>query len=95
MLFWMTHVRNNYEIHCVLILDNLSGQTHFSAYEKSILPEQLNLLYLPPNVTSHHHTCDMGIIASVKVGYKSELLRKLLTFFDIPGGYEKAATERA
>jgi hypothetical protein len=33
----------------------------------------------------------MGIIASLKVGYKLSMLETLLAIFDIEGGYEKAA----
>lgn len=32
--------------------------------------------------------------ASLKVGYKVYMLRKLLDIFDKEGGYEKAAAER-
>ena len=79
----------------ILILDNCSAQKHFSEEEQSSLPAKLLLLYLPPNVTSHHQPCDMGIIASLKVGYKTNMLRKLLAVFDIDGGFQQAALQRA
>jgi hypothetical protein len=36
----------------------------------------------------------MGIIASLKVGYKLSMLETLLAIFDVEGGYEKAAEAR-
>ena len=39
---------------------------------------------------SNHQPADMGMVALVKVGYKMLLLRKLLSFFGIKGGYESA-----
>ena len=45
-------------------------------------------------MTSTHQPADMGKIASLKVGYKSKMLRMLLNVFDIEGGYEAAAKAR-
>ena len=46
------------------------------------------------NVTNRSQSADMGMIASLKVGYKSNMLFRLLEIFDEEGGYEKAATRR-
>ena len=36
----------------------------------------------------------MGIIASLKVGFKQQLLLKYLAIFEMDGGYEVAAKQR-
>jgi hypothetical protein len=36
----------------------------------------------------------MGIIGSLKVGYKLSMLETLLAIFDVEGGYKKAAEAR-
>ena len=41
-------------------------------------------------MTSNHQSPDMGMIASLKVGYKMRLLEKLLAIFEEEGGYEAA-----
>ena len=51
------------------------------------IPDRLTVVYLPPNMTSNHQPADMGMIASLKVGYKTTLLRNLLSVFDMEGGY--------
>jgi hypothetical protein len=63
-------------------------QTNLDA---SLLPRNLEIEYFPENVTNTHQSADMGIIASLKVGYKLSMLVTLLAIFDIEGGYEKAA----
>ena len=95
-VFWPYHARlNSVDKHCVLILDNFSGQKGFTEEESSSLPVHLHLLYLPPDMTSHHQPCDMGIIASMKLGYKAALLGRYLWLFDIDGGYLWASELRA
>ena len=42
-------------------------------------------------MTSNHQPVDIGMIASLKVGHKSKMLRMLLDVLDIEGGYEAAA----
>ena len=37
----------------------------------------------------------MGMIVATKVGYRSFYLHILLTIFDAPGGFERAAIQRA
>jgi hypothetical protein len=71
-------------------LDNFSG--HQVAFER--LPKWLHILFLPPNATNTHQPADMGMIASLKTGYKTKMLRQLLAIFDQPGGYEAAAEAR-
>ena len=45
-------------------------------------------------MTSNHQPADMGMIASLKVGYRTKMLEKLLAIFDEEGGYERAAEAR-
>ena len=60
----------------------------------SKLPKRLTVHFLSPNVTSVHQPADMGMIASLKVGYKVIMLRKLLDIFDVEGGYKAAYEKR-
>lgn len=48
-----------------------------------------------PKVTNKHQPSDMGMIASLKIGYRIDMLDKLLENFDADGGYEDAARRRA
>lgn len=41
-----------------------------------------------------HQLADMGMIASLKVGYQVIMLHKLLDIFDKECGYKQAAAER-
>ena len=45
-------------------------------------------------MTSVHQSANMGMIAGVKVGYKMELLAKLLAIFYAEGGHESAYITR-
>ena len=92
-VFWPWWIRHHGEKHCILIYDNFSAQK-FSDEELAMLPEKLHILHLPPNVTSNHQPCDMGIIASLKVGYKAGLLRKLLSVFENPNGFAAVVARR-
>ena len=76
---------------CILILDNCSAHD----VDKNSVPKYLIIIFLPPNVTNRHQPADMGMIASVKVGYRIIMLNELLSIFDSEGGYKEAATARA
>jgi hypothetical protein len=52
------------------------------------------IMYLPPNLTSRFQPADMGVITSLKVGYKILLLRTLLDVFDQKDGFKKAERAR-
>jgi hypothetical protein len=62
--------------------------------DASLLPKMLRIIFFPPNLTSRHQPADMGMIASLKVGYKFYLLSTLLAIFDEVGGYERAEAAR-
>jgi hypothetical protein len=90
-VFWPFHLEQNGDVPAILLLDNFSGQTNL---EKSSLPRNLEIIYFPENVTNTHQPADMGIIASLKVGYKIAMLEMFLAIFDVEGGYEDAAAAR-
>jgi hypothetical protein len=75
---------------CILILDNCTAHK----IDMTLLPTWFHLIFLPPNMTSNFQPADMGMIASLKIGYKATMLQKLLDIFDAEGGYEGAANQR-
>ena len=78
-------------MYCILLLDNCTAHD----IDMTKLPYHLIVLFLPPNVTNTHQPADMGVIACLKVGYKTVMLEKLLSIFDVEGGFEQARVERA
>ena len=87
-VFWPFHLKENGDVPTILLLDNFSGQTNL---DKSSLPQNLEIMYFPENVTNKHQPADMGTIASLKVGYKVSMLEMLLAIFDIEGCYVDVA----
>ena len=75
----------------LLLLDNCGAHKLDAG---TLLPPWLNIVFLPENMTSRMQPADMGMIAALKVGYKTTMLKKLLEIFDMPGGYERAAAIR-
>jgi hypothetical protein len=90
-VFWPWHVRKFGNVKAILLLDNCLAHTNL---EKSRLPEKLMIHFFPPNVTSRHQPADMGIIAAIKVGYRTHMLVQLLALFDEPDGFENAERAR-
>ena len=81
-VFWPDHLHcNGHGVNAILILDNCTAHQ----IDMSLLPPNLTIMFLPPNVTSRHQPADMGMIAALKAGYKSLYLHTLLCIFDIPG----------
>ena len=74
----------------ILLLDNCPAHN----VDMTQLPSWLDMIFLPPNMTSNYQPADMGMIASLKMGYKTIMLTKLLEIFDAEGGYEAAAKFR-
>ena len=56
--------------------------------DESYLPCGISLLFLTPIFTITGQPTDMGMIESLKVGYKSIILTYLLNIFDEEGGYK-------
>jgi hypothetical protein len=89
-VFWPFHLRTQGDVNALLLLDNCTAHD----IDMSRLPRKLAIHFLPPNMTSVHQPVDMGMIASLKVGYKMQLLGKLLAIFDVEGGHEAACHAR-
>ncbi len=91
-VFWKHHVSVHGNVPCILILDNCSAQTGLNSVLNHLFAN-LHIMYLPPNMTSVHQPCDMGVISTMKNGYKLKMLKILLNIFDQDGGYEAAAEQ--
>ena len=94
-LWWLVDVfiRDHKEKHgtrrAILLLDNCPAHK----IDMSILPYWLKIVFFPPNVTNTHQPADMGMIAALKVGYRTKMLSILLGIFDTEGGFEEAARQ--
>jgi DDE superfamily endonuclease/Tc5 transposase DNA-binding domain len=84
------HFRKFGVSHCILMLDNCPAHK----IEEASVPSWCHIVFLPPNMTSNYQPADMGMIASLKIGYKVNMLSKLLDIFDGEGGFEGAANAR-
>ena len=92
-VFWPQHVKKNGLTKALLLLDNCL--VHDVDESKLEVPDgMLIILFLPENVTSRHQPADMGMIATLKVGYRKVMLSRLLSIFDAEGGFETAARLR-
>ena len=91
-VFWPQHMSVNGDVNAVLFIYNCRVQTGMNPAQ---IADRLTVVYLSPNMTSKHHPADMGMITSLKVGYKKNLLRNLFSVFDMEGGYQNAARQRA
>jgi hypothetical protein len=91
-VFWPYHLKEQGDVPACLLFDNCAVQSNL---DFTLLPRNLDIDYFPVNVTNRHQPADMGIIASLKVGYKLSMLEMLLTIFDVEGGYQQAAAARA
>lgn len=84
-IWWINHIfkdwykRKNGERKCILILDNCPA--HHGIDEKQIAPFII-LKFLPPKLTALHQPADQGMIALIKLGYKTTMLNRLLDIFD-------------
>lgn len=67
----------------VLFLDN-------AASHPKLQLQNVKIVFLPPNTTSHCQPLDQGIIHSFKVAYRKYLIRRLLTFTNADHSYEEA-----
>ncbi len=64
--------------HPVLLqMDNASG--HFDAFE----PDNIRVVFFPPNCTNWKQPCDMGIIAALKKRYKYLYFKDILDFYEL------------
>ena len=84
IFFWPEHINKNGDLNAVLIIDN--SLVH--SIDVSKLFTCLIIKVLPPNVKNKNQPSDMGMIAALKVGYKSLFLRNFLEIFDSLCGYK-------
>ena len=75
---------------CVILLDNFSAKK-ISDEEFSVLEEHnVFVRFLPPNITSKRKPADIGMIASLKFGYKTPMINQLLDLFGEECGFKIA-----
>jgi len=79
---------------CCVLLDNCSAHKLSDAEFAVYREQKIYIEFLPPNLTSQYQPADMGMIAALKVGYKTIMLTKLLSIFDEDGGYQSAFERR-
>jgi len=93
-VLWPWHLAQHGNVSCLLLLDNCPAHVDLDSNK---LPAKLVLLFFPPNCTSFLQPADMGMIACLKVGYKANMLKRLLAICDDDSLYEEslAAGERA
>lgn len=70
----------------LLFLDNATSHS-------KILLDNVKLVFLPPNTTSHCQPLDQGIIQNFKILYRQYLIKRLLTFID--SGCDFEASEKS
>ena len=71
------HVRKIHgpDTHVILLLDNCPAH---KVNLQGVNGKYIHVLFFPPNLTCWHQPADMGIIHSLKTGYKGNLLETLL-----------------
>ena len=81
------HVRG---VPCIILFDNFSA--HKLSDEDFDVLEERNVFvrFLPPNITSKRKPADMGMIASLKFGYKTPMINQLLDLFGVECGFKIA-----
>ena len=89
-VLWPWHMKHYDEVNCILLLDNCKVHVDL---DKSRLPIKLIIEFFPPNGTSFLQPTEMGIISSLKVGYKATMLKKLLSICASEELYEEAMKE--
>lgn len=90
-VFWPMHTQKFGQLKAILLLDNCAAHTKL---DPTHLPKNLIIHFFPSNVTSLHQPADMGIIATMKVGYRTLMLTQLLDVFDAPNGFKNAEEVR-
>ena len=73
---WYTEVRKKSEGPWCLLMDNCGG------HGVTIAHDRLKVVFLPKKSTAKHQSLDLGIIAHVKIRYRSTLLRSVLSVME-------------
>eukprot|EP00977_Amphora_coffeiformis_P002724 scaffold521_cov167-Amphora_coffeaeformis.AAC.15 len=89
-VFWPHHKRTRGDVPALLLLDKCSAHE----VDLTKIPAKLEIKFIPQYLSHRHQPLDMGIISSLRIGYKHNLLRALLKMFDVEGGYELASEQR-
>lgn len=79
-VFWSFHLRIHGDVPWILIMDNCPVHKNINSptYRSLLgLPKNLRIVFLPTSVTSRAHPADLGVISSLKKGYKTHMLNKL------------------
>ena len=99
-LWWILNVlkpahekKDGRHVRAILLLENCSVYK-LKEDQLLMLPEWLKIVFLPPNSTNRSQPANMGMIASLKIEYKTIMIGKLLDIFDKEGVYEEAARRR-
>ena len=71
----------------VLLLDNCPAHV---GIENNVIPSNIIIVFLPANMTALYQPADQGMIAILKLGYKHEMLSRLLRVCDDPVTYANA-----
>jgi hypothetical protein len=71
-VFWPFHLCTQGDAKAMLLLDDCTAHD----INPSDIPGRLLIIFLPPNMTSVHQPADMGMITTLKVGCKMQLLAK-------------------
>jgi hypothetical protein len=86
----LAHLAHHGNVCFLLLLDNCPAHVDL---DKNKLPAKLVLLFFPPNCTSFLQPADMGMIACLKLGYKANMLRRLLAICDDDSLYKEALVQ--
>ena len=74
---WHTAVKKLSNGPWLPLMDNCGG------YELSISIERVRIEFLPPTSTAKHQPLDLGLIASAKIRYRTNLLSSILNVMDL------------
>ena len=91
-VFWPWHKKTHGDVCELLLLDNCSSH---KGLDDNRMTKKFVIIFFPPNVTNENQPADMGIIAAMKVGYRTHMLSIILDIFDEPDGYNNAEAARA
>ena len=85
--FFLNHIRSKTADKVLLIMDNCGPH----GAELKDPHNQVNVVFLPPNVTSMYQPMDSGVIAMVKKNYRYRLLRNMFEIFEERESLREAA----
>jgi hypothetical protein len=83
-VLWPWHLAHHGNLTCLLLLDNCPAHANL---DKDKLPSKLVILFFPPNCTYCRHGYNS---LCLKVGYKANMLRRLLAICDDDSLYQEA-----